>query len=83
MKKAKKKTKIYELTVRGKWIYGESKSINEMIEALKREIKFLEMARDNGVKLNAECAADDYFFLVTDDEVVAREMGMEEVNYEE
>jgi hypothetical protein len=77
-----KNKKTYETTIRGKWIYGESSSFNEMIEQLLEQAKFLAELRDAGCELNAEGAADDYFFVTTKDKKVAGKFGMEEVEKE-
>lgn len=78
MKKTKNK-KTYETVIRGKWIYGEAKSFDEMIQSLQSTIKYLEQLRDAGCELNSEGAPDDYFFVTTEDKKVAKEFGMEEV----
>jgi hypothetical protein len=53
--------------LRGKWIYDGSNSIDEMIEALQREIALLEDLKQDGWVLQ-EKVMDDYAYLMKDDD---------------
>lgn len=48
--------------VRGKWMFDGCKTIAEMVEALKRQITFLEEMKKDGWEVRAEID-DDYAFL--------------------
>lgn len=48
--------------LRGKWIYDGSKTIDEMIECLHREIKLLTDLKNDGWSLSHE-VNDDYAFI--------------------
>jgi hypothetical protein len=73
------KNKKYETVIRGKWVYGKAETFDEMIDALKSEIRLLEEMRDSGCKLCADGADDDYFFVTTKSKTVAEKFGIGEV----
>jgi hypothetical protein len=71
------KNKKYETVIRGKWVYGNAKTFDEMIVALQSEIKNLEDMRDSGCELCSDGAQDDYFFVFSGDKKIASKFGME------
>ncbi len=48
--------------LRGKWIYDGSKTIDDMVECLRREIRLLSDLKNDGWRLKDE-VSDDYAFL--------------------
>ena len=68
--------KVYDTTIRGKWIFGKATTFDEMIAALQSEIKTLEEMRDAGCKLVSDGGEDDYFLVTTSKKTVAEKFGM-------
>lgn len=54
--------------LRGKWIYDGSNSIDEMIEALQREIALLEDLKQDGWVLQQKVMDDHAYLVKVDDE---------------
>lgn len=75
--------KTYETIIRGKWLYGGSESIADMIDNLVGQINYLTKLKDAGAKLVS--ADDDYCFieLETANKKLAEELGLEELKEEE
>jgi hypothetical protein len=75
-----KNTKTYETVIRGKWIYGEAKTFDEMIAGLNSTAEYLAKLRDAGCELCSDGAADDYFFVTTSKKSVAKKFRMSEIS---
>jgi hypothetical protein len=56
--------------LRGKWIYDGSKTIDEMIECLHREIKLLTDLKNDGWSLSHE-VSDDFAFITREPNTVS------------
>lgn len=56
---------LMESTRRGKWIYGNSKSIDDMIKCLGGEIAFLEDLQELGAKLEDDGGCEDDYATLT------------------
>ena len=53
--------------IRGKWIYNGCDTVDTMIEALKRQIGYLEGLRDHGWDEIEQNHGDDYVFILNKD----------------
>lgn len=59
--------KYHDVLIRGKYLFLNCKSFNDMINVLKYEIKHYEYLRDNGWKIREEGMQDDYCSVYNED----------------
>lgn len=69
----------YETIVRGKWMFDGCKDLSEMVDACLDMANELASMKKAGIKLVGE-VGDDYAFLETENEKVAKEFGMNEAD---
>jgi phage I-like protein len=72
----------YETIIRGKGLFDGCSTMSSMIDACLDLANELSSMKKKGVELDHEIE-DDYAFLTTDSEEVAKEFGMNEVDTDE
>ncbi len=59
--------KYHDVLIRGKYLFNNCQTFDDMIQVLKFEIKHLEYFRDNGWKIREYGMQDDYCNIYNDD----------------
>lgn len=72
--------KTYETVFRGKFMFTDCRSFDDLIRVAKEHITEWEAMKADKVRLCAEGAEDDYFFIRTSNEKLAAKYELDEEN---